>query len=86
MSAFARRVDLCRSYAFLELDSCSSVMDLATRVQEPHAIDRLDPALGEQLGGPPTGHPLAIRNREDLLYAAEDLPDLLLRPIVPETP
>ncbi len=35
----------------------------ATRIQEPHAVDRLDPALGEQLGGPPAGYPSTLRGR-----------------------
>src|SRR5918997_2770878 len=66
--------------------SSSSVAALATRIQEPHAVHRLDPALGHQLGGSPAGHPLTVRNRKDLFYAVEDLPDLLLRPIMPQAP
>ena len=32
----------------------------ATRIQEPHAVDRLDPARAELLGGPPARYPLAV--------------------------
>jgi hypothetical protein len=38
----------------------SSVAELAARVQEPHAVDRLDPALGEQ------HQPLTARPRKPM--------------------